>query len=90
MKENLPDINTAMFADETTGIPLYYEHFYGSILDKTETPFTMEKVKDHGFKKLFLMMDRGYFSQKSLEAVEVLEMEFNFSLHMSGMGAMTT
>ena len=76
VKENLPDINTAMFVDESTGIPLYYEHFYGSILDKTETPFTMEKVKDLGFKKLFLMMDRGYFSQKSLEAVN----EYDFAI----------
>ena len=76
VKENLPDINTAMFVDETTGIPLYYEHFYGSILDKTETPFTMEKVKDLGFKKLFLMMDRGYFSQKSLESVN----EYDFAI----------
>ena len=76
VKENLPDINTAMFVDEVTGIPMYYEHFYGSILDKTETPFTIEKVKDLGFKKLFLMMDRGYFSQKSLEAVG----EYNFAI----------
>ena len=76
VKENLPDINTAMFVDEMTGIPLYYEHFYGSILDKTETPFTMEKVKDIGFKKLFLMMDRGYFSQKALRAVG----EYDFAI----------
>ena len=76
VKENLPDINTVMFVDESTGIPLYYEHFYGSILDKTETPFTMEKVKDLGFKKLFLMMGRGYFSQKSLEAVN----EYDFAI----------
>lgn len=76
VKENLPDINTAMFVDEITGIPLYYEHFYGSILDKTETPFTMEKVKDLGFKKLFLMMDRGYFSKKALDAVG----EYDFAI----------
>ena len=76
VKENLPDINTAMFVDELTGIPLYYEHFYGSLLDKTETPFTMEKVKDLGFSKLFLMMDRGYFSQKALDSME----EYNFAI----------
>ena len=76
MKENLPDINTAMFVDEMTGIPLYYEHFYGSLLDKTETPFTMEKVKDLGFSKLFLMMDRGYFSKKALDSMD----EYNFAI----------
>lgn len=76
VKEKPPDINTAMFVDETTGILLYYEPFYGSILDKTEIPFTMEKVKDLGFKKLFLMMDRDYFSQKSLESVN----EYDFAI----------
>ena len=76
VKENLPDINTAMFVDEMTGIPLYYEHFYGSLLDKTETPFTMEKVKDLGFSKLFLMMDRGYFSKKALDSMD----EYNFAI----------
>ena len=85
VKENLPDINTAMFVDEMTGIPLYYEHFYGSILDKTETPFTMEKVKDLGFKKLFLMMDRGYFSQKALNAVG----EYNHVSRDTGHGKAT-
>ena len=76
VKENLPDINTAMFVDEMTGIPLYYEHFYGSLLDKTETPFTMEKVQDLGFRKLFLMMDRGYFSQKAIDSAG----EYNFAI----------
>ena len=70
VNKHLPDINTALFVDEETGIPLYYEHFCGSILDKSETPYTMERVRDLGFKKLFLMMDRGYFSQKTIEAMK--------------------
>ena len=28
-KMELSDISTALFVDETTGIPLYYEHFDG-------------------------------------------------------------
>ena len=68
-KKKLPDINTALFVDESTGIPLYYEHFCGSILDKSQTPFTVERAKDLGFKKLFLMMDRGYFSQQVIDSL---------------------
>ena len=70
INENLPDINTAMFVDEDTGIPLFYEHFYGSLLDKSETPTTLEKVKELGFEHLFLMMDRGYLSKECLKALE--------------------
>lgn len=67
--EGLPIINTALFVDEKTGIPLYYEHFCGSILDKTQTPLTLKKAKDIGFNHLFLMMDRGYMSKENLKAL---------------------
>jgi len=73
-KTGLPDISTALFVDETTGIPLYYEHFAGSILDKTETPYTLERAEGLGFRKLFLMMDRGYFSGTAIKALS--EMRF--------------
>lgn len=70
-KDNkMPIINTAFFTDEKTGIPVYYETFYGSILDKTETPFTKEKIESLGFKKCFFVMDRGYYSEKALKSLE--------------------
>lgn len=78
INEQLPDVNTAMFTDELTGIPLYYEHFYGSILDKTETPVTLEKVEDLGYKKVFLMMDRGYADTESVK--ELSEFEYGLML----------
>ncbi len=66
--KTLPIINTAFFTDEKTGIPVYYESFYGSILDKTETPFTKEKIDSLGFKKYFFIMDRGYYSEKAIKS----------------------
>ena len=75
IKENLPDVNTAMFVDELTGIPLFYEHFYGSILDKSQTPFTLEKAQNLGFQKLFLVMDRGYCSHAAINKLK--EMTFS-------------
>ena len=69
VNEGLPCINTAMFVDEFTGIPLYYEHFCGSLLDKTQTPFTLEKAKELGFSHLMVMMDRGYLSKENLKAL---------------------
>ena len=72
-KAGIPDVSTALFTDEATGIPLYYEHFYGSILDKTETPYTVEKARDLGYRKLFVMMDRGYYSRETIGALSDME-----------------
>ena len=70
INEGLPCINTALFVDEITGIPLYYEHFYGSLLDKVQNKFTITKSKELGFKKLFFMMDRGYFSKENIDLLD--------------------
>ena len=73
----LPIINTAMFVDEETGIPLWYETYDGSLLDKTQNPFSLKKAINLGFKKLFAVYDRGYYSEENIEALEKLkETEF--------------
>lgn len=58
------------FVDELTDVPLFYEHFLGSLLAKTQTPFTVEKAHEVTFQKLFLMMDRGYFAKSTAEALK--------------------
>ena len=68
-----PIINTAMFVDEATGIPLWYEHFDGSVLDKTQTPFSLKKVLNMGFRKLFVIYDRGYYSEETVTEIEKLK-----------------
>lgn len=73
----LPIINTAMMVDEKTGIPLWYEHFDGSLNDKTQNPFSLKKAVNLGFKKLFVVYDRGYYSEEDIIALEKLkETEF--------------
>lgn len=46
----LPIVNMAMFVDENTGIPLWYEIFDGSVLDKSQTPFSL-KNSEHWLQK---------------------------------------
>ena len=72
--EALPVISTAMYVDEITGISLWYEHFDGNILDKTETPYSVAKAQQLGFNKLFLMMDRGYYSENSETAARKIDL----------------
>ena len=73
-------INTAMYVDEATGIAQYYEHFDGNVLDKTQSPYTIEKAIQLGFRKLFLMQDRGYFSKGNLESIENLGIGYGMML----------
>lgn len=75
--EGLPDINQAMFVDEMTGINIFFETFYGSLLDKSETPFTLEKAAELGFQDLFLVMDRGYCTKNVINAIEKICEEQN-------------
>ena len=66
----LPVINTAMFVDEKTGIPLWYEHFDGSVLDKTQTPFSLKKIVNMGYQKLFVVFDIFLYSLLYLENIQ--------------------
>ena len=56
--------------DEKTGIPVYYELFFGALLDKSQTPFTLKNAERLGFRKLFVVMDRGYYRKEVFEAFE--------------------
>ena len=70
-------INTAMFVDEETGIPMWYEHYDGSLLDKVQTSFSLKKIVDAGYQKLFAMFDRGYFSEDVIKALRnVKDLEY--------------
>ena len=66
---NLPIINTSYFADEVTGIPLYYEIFYGSLLDKAQLKYSLKKSEELGFSKLFIIFDRGYYSAENVDSI---------------------
>lgn len=86
--EALPVINTAMYVDQTTGIPIWYEHFDGNILDKSQTPYSVEKAASLGYQKLFLMMDRGYFSAKTINALQ--KQKIGFGMMMPELTNITT
>lgn len=69
-KDGVPQVNTALMVDEKTGIPLYYENYYGSLLDKTETPSSAERIKELGFEKLMFVMDAGYASKECIDSIK--------------------
>ena len=78
--EKLPIINTAMYVDEKTKISLWYEHFDGNVLDKSQTPYSVEKTQQLGYEKLFLMMDRGYYTEKNVDKLNSIGVEFGMMM----------
>ena len=76
---DLPIINTALFVDEETGIPMWYEHYDGSLLDKTQTPYSLKSIIDLGYKKLFAIFDRGYYSESMIKEMRAIN-DFDFGV----------
>lgn len=64
--DNLRIINTAYMTDEDTGIPIYYEHFLGSLLDKTQINNSKLKLTELGYQELFFVFDRGYYAKEGI------------------------
>ena len=76
----VPIINTAFFVDELTGIPVSYESFYGSLLDKVQAPESFGNLENLGFNKVFYMMDRGYFTENNLKMLKEKNIDFGMML----------
>ena len=75
--EGLPQINIAYFLDHTTGLPIYYDMYYGSIIDMEHCQTAMEKIRaiKPGIHASFIM-DRGYFSSANLNYFDENGMKF--------------
>ncbi len=78
--EGLPCINSFVLADLNTGIPLYTENFIGSVLDKTQLSVTVDQVKDLGYEKLYLALDRGYVSRDNVKLLDEERIQFNMMM----------
>lgn len=66
--EGLPQVNVAYFLDRKSGIPIYFDLYYGSIIDMSHCQVALEKIKavKHDLKGSFVM-DRGYFCSENIE-----------------------
>lgn len=75
-KVNSPQVNTTYYVDELTGIPLYQEEFYGSLLDKSQLSYMVNKSSELGFNDIIAVLDRGYYSEENIDTLK----EFEFIL----------
>lgn len=71
VNEGLPQINIAYFLEKRTGIPIYYDVYYGSIIDMEHCKTAVNKLKELNPETRFsFVMDRGYFSSGNLQYLE--------------------
>lgn len=62
----LPQINLAMLFGETSGLPFYYRKLAGNITDVKTVKCLIKDMDDYGFKKVKLVMDRGFYSEDNI------------------------
>lgn len=70
VNEGLPQVNVAYFLEHKSGIPVYYDVYYGSIIDMEHCRTAVEKVRAiQEDLELSFIMDRGYFSRENLQCI---------------------
>jgi len=65
-REKLPQINIALLMGMESEVPCYYDILPGSLHDVRTLPSFLEMMKKLGMRKINLMMDKGFFSQKNI------------------------
>lgn len=84
-KENdaLPQINLAMIFGEDSGLPFYYRQLAGNIPDSKTLRNLLADLKELGFTKVKLVMDRGFYSEANISALYQDHLKFLLSAGMS-------
>ena len=74
--EALPQINILMLMSEKSRLPLFYDVIPGSIHDVSTLKCALQQFKLVDAKKLHLVMDKGFYSKKNVDAMYNAKMKF--------------
>lgn len=64
---DVPQVNISYAVNHADATPLFYDMYPGSIIDNAQCTYMVEQAKEYGYKKVGLVLDRGYFSIKNIE-----------------------
>lgn len=78
--ERLPQINLGMLFGQDSGLPAYYRRLPGSISDVSTLKNTIASLNYAGQKALMFVMDRGFYSEKNVDALFDNRMSFVLSI----------
>lgn len=81
--ESLPQINLAMLFGEKTRLPVYYKSLPGSIKDVSTLCNFLETATFLHMGKLHLVMDKGFYSRKNINALFRKNMKFTIAVPFS-------
>jgi len=76
--ESLPQINLAVLYGQRSGLPAYYRRLPGNISDVKTLQSTMDTLDFLGETKLHFILDRGFYSEKNVDAL--LDKRYHFAL----------
>jgi hypothetical protein len=65
--ERLPQINLGCFLSESTGLPVFYVTYSGSIVDKSHLPYMMEYNSELGIENTAFVLDKGFCSTNNIK-----------------------
>ncbi len=67
--KGLPVFNFSVAYDQSNSIPLFYENYPGSIVDAAQLKYTIDKAIGYGYRKMGVILDRGYFTRECLQYI---------------------
>lgn len=67
---DLPQINVSLGFDQNDLTPLFYETYPGSIVDKRQCQFMIDKARKYGYSDIGFILDRGYFTRENLDYLD--------------------
>ncbi len=77
LDEGLPQYNIAYFLDRRTGLPIFYDVYYGSIIDMNHCKTAIDKVHQiANDAAISFVLDRGYFSKTNIDYINENNYEF--------------
>lgn len=74
--DKLPQINLALVFGEESNLPFYYRKLAGNIPDVKTVKNLLADLNILGFKKVKLVMDRGFYSESNINAMYKEHLKF--------------
>jgi transposase len=81
--DNLPQINLALLYGETSCMPFYYRKLAGKISDVSTVKQLIRDMDFMGYKKIKLVMDRGFYREKNINDLLSEHLKFLIGVKLS-------
>lgn len=85
----LPQINYALMVNSRTGMPIFFSHYNGSITDKANLQYVLDRATDRNLPgTLTMIFDRGFASLKNICGLQEKGLHFIMGVPSTFTGAM--